>query len=155
MTFSRTVTNFPSRRIFDRVYPHSIRSDSYAVHSTRNPSSEYRFSFFFFFEYDFFWNVQMQDFLILLPSAAAQIHLQLEIGGWCKAHHQNHNCHGNCRGNLAADSSNSYSVKYWEVHLVAQSSTVWSRLVEVWMKQTLIHMQKLCSVLVMQLYNRK
>ena len=49
--------------------------------------------FFFFL---FAWNVQIQDPLILLPSAAVQVHLQLEIGGWCKTDHQNHNCHGNC-----------------------------------------------------------
>lgn len=33
---------------------------------------------------------------ILLYSAAAQVHPQLEKCRWCKAHHQNRNCHGNC-----------------------------------------------------------
>lgn len=68
-----------------------IPSFRYAALLLRNPSSEYWFFFFFLS-----WNVQIQDSLILLPSAAAQVYLQLEIGGWCKTHHQNHNCHGNC-----------------------------------------------------------
>lgn len=81
-----SLKGFSRTPVLSSGYSHPV-SDCHAALSVRNPSSEYRFSFFSFY-----------FFLILLPSTAAQVHLQLEIGGWCKAHQQNHNCHGNCRG---------------------------------------------------------